>query len=118
VGDACVFGVGFEFAIAGMFLAGAGGGVIRHQEFEDGFSGVEDLFRIGDDLHAGVDRADTGGGQDAAAGFHQAEAADAHGSFVLQVAESGDGDAVHAGGVEDASARGDADGLAVDGEIY
>ncbi len=106
--------MGFEFAISGIDLAGAGRWMIGHQKFEDGLARVENFFGIGGDLHAGFDRANEGSGEDAGTGFDAAEAADTYGSFVLEMAERGDGDAVDARGVEDGGARGEADGLAVD----
>ena len=58
-----------------------------------------------------------GGRKDARAHVHHAHAADADGIFVLLVAKRGNGDAVHARGVEDGRARGHADLAAVDREL-
>jgi hypothetical protein len=62
MGDAGGVGERFEFAITGLLLAGAGGGVVGHEEFEDGLAGAEDFGGLRVDLHAGVDRADARGG--------------------------------------------------------
>ncbi len=91
--------------------------MIGHHELKEGFARAQDFFGIGDDLHAGLDRADARGGEDARAGVHDAEAADADGSLVLQMAKRGDVDAVHARGIEDAGAGGYADGTAVESDV-
>jgi hypothetical protein len=91
--------------------------VIGHHEFQESFARAQDFFRIGDDFHAGLDGADTGGGEDARAGVHDAEAADADRSLVLKVAKRWNVDAVHARGIEDGRASGNADGLTVDVDV-
>jgi len=110
-------GEGFEFAIAGMLLTGAGRRVIGDQQFEKSFARGENLVRVGTDLHAGLDGANAGSAEDARAGIDNAEAANADGSLALQVAESGNRNAVETRGVEDGGAGGNLDGLAVDGEF-
>ncbi len=90
--------------------------MVGHHEFKEGFARSQNFLRIGDDFHAGFDRANAGGGENARAGIHDAKAADANGGLVLKVAKRGYGDAVHARGIEDARAGGDADGLAVEGD--
>jgi hypothetical protein len=91
--------------------------MIGHHELKEGFARAQNFFGIGDDLHAGLDRANAGGGEDARASVHDAKAADADGSLVLQMAEGGDVDAVHARGIEDAGAGGNADGTAVESDV-
>ena len=91
--------------------------MIGHHELKEGFARAQNFFGIGDDLHAGLDRADAGSGEYARAGVHNAEAADADGSLILNVAKRGDVDAVHARGIEDAGAGGHADGLAVESDV-
>src|SRR6267142_6797725 len=56
-------------------------------------------------------------GENARAGVHHAEAADADGCLILQVAKYGDVDAVHARGVENARASGYTDGLVVESDV-
>src|SRR5260370_176545 len=60
---------------------------------------------------------DTGARVLAGSCVHDAEAADADGSLVLQMAKRGDVDAVHARGIEDAGAGGYADGTAVESDV-
>src|SRR5260370_176546 len=60
---------------------------------------------------------DARAGEDARAGVHDAEAADADGSLGLQMAKRGDVDAVQARGIEDAGAGGYADGTAVESDV-
>ena len=67
-------------------------------------------------LHSVFCTADARGGVDTGADVDHADAADADRVFVLLVAEGGDGDAVHARGIEDGGAGGDGHGKAVDGE--
>ena len=90
--------------------------MIGHQQFEKGFARGKNLFRVRADLHARFDGANTRGAEDARASVDDAEAADTDGRLALQVAESGDGNAVKTRGVKDGGARGNLDGLAVDGE--
>ncbi len=111
------FRVRFQFAVAGIPLARARRRAIGHHEFKERVARAQNFFGIGDDFHAGLDRADARSGEDARAGVHDAEAADAHGSLVLQMAKCGDVDAVHARRIEDASAGGHADGLAVESNV-
>jgi len=106
-----------EFAIAGMPLAGAGRRVIGHEEFEKSFARGENFVGAGADHHAGLDGTDAGGAENACAGIDDTEAANADGSLALEMAESGNRDAVKARGVEDGGASGNLDGLAVDGEF-
>jgi hypothetical protein len=91
--------------------------MIGHQEFKEGFARAQNFFRIGDDFHAGLDRPDAGGGENASAGIHYAETADAHGGLILQMAKRGNVDAVHARGIENASASGYANGLTVESDV-
>ena len=116
-GDAGLSGEGFEFAIGGALLAGAGGGMVGHQEFEKSFARGEDFFGAGADLHARFDWTHAGSAEHTRARVHDAKTADADGGLALKMAESRDGDAVDAGGVEHSSAGGNLDGFAVDGEL-
>ena len=117
LGSARRFRERLQFAVAGILLARAKGRVIGHHEFKESFACAQNSFRIGDDFHAGLDRPDAGGGEDARTGVHHAEAADADGGLILQMAKRGDVDAVHARRIEDASAGGYADGLAVESDV-
>src|SRR5205807_9139513 len=74
--------------------------------------------RISGDLQPMLGRANTTSGVDACAHIHHANAAHAHGSLVLQVAERRDKDAVHPGRVEDGGAFGDSDLLTVNRQLY
>ena len=96
LGSARRFRERLQFAVAGILLARARGRVIGHHEFKESFACAQNSFRIGDDFHAGLDRPDAGGGEDARTGVHHAEAADADGGLILQMAKRGDVDAVHA----------------------
>jgi hypothetical protein len=87
--------------------------MIGHQKFEDGFARSQNFVGICNDVHARLDRAHAGGSEDARAGVHNAKAADANRSLVLQVAESGYVDPVHARGIEHARGCGHANGLPV-----
>ena len=115
--DAGVSCVGLQFAIPGVYLTSTGGGMIGHQKFQDGFAGAQNFFGIGRYFHARFDGPNARGGENTSAGVDDAEAADSHGSFVLQMAERGNRDAVDACGIENGSAGGDPDGLAVYGDF-
>jgi hypothetical protein len=91
--------------------------MIGHHEFKENFTCAQNFLGVGDDFHAGLDRPDAGGGENASAGIHYAQAADADGCLILKVAKRGNIDAVHARGIEDARVGGYADGLAVDGDV-
>ena len=91
--------------------------MIGHQQFKKRFARIHYFFRVGDNFHAGFDRADAGGGKYTGPGVHNTEAADADGCLVLKMAKRGDIDAVHARGIENARAGGYADGLAVEGYV-
>jgi hypothetical protein len=91
--------------------------MIGHHEFKEGFACTQNFLGIGDDFHAGLDRPDARGGEDASADVHDAEAADADRGLILQMAKRGDVDVVHARGIEDCRASGYADGLTVESEV-
>jgi len=63
--------------------------MIGHHEFKEGFTCAQNFLGIGDDFHAWLDRPDAGGGENARAGVHHAEAADADGCLILQMAKYG-----------------------------
>ena len=92
--------------------------MIGHQEFEQSFARAQDLFGIGDDLHAGFDRANTRCGKHARTCVHNAKAAHADGRLVLQMAQRRDADPIHARRIENAGARGNAHGFPVDRDVY
>src|SRR2546423_1560775 len=81
--------------ISGILVTCARGRMIGHDEFEKRLASAQNCFRIGDYFHAGFDRTDARGSEDARAGVHHAEATNADGSLILQMAERGDVDAVH-----------------------
>jgi hypothetical protein len=91
--------------------------MIGHHQFKDRFARAQDFFGIGNDLHAGFDRTDAGSGENARAGVNDAEAADADGRLVLQMAKRGNVDAVDACGIEDCRAGRYTDELAVDSDV-
>ncbi len=91
--------------------------MIGHHQLEKSLARSQNFFGIGYDFHARLDQADAGGGQNARAGVHNAQAADAYRCLTLQMAERGNVDAVHACGIEDRCAAGDADSLAVQCDV-
>ncbi len=111
--DAGVFRERFQFAIAGLLLARAGRRMIGHQQFEQRFARAENFWRLRFDFHARLDGAHAGSGEDARAGVDDTQAADSDGSFVLQMAQRGNSNAVDARGVKHACSRRDRNGLAV-----
>src|SRR6266481_5604182 len=106
-----------QFAVAGIQLARARRGMVRHHQFEKRLASAQDFLGIGDNLQARLDGTNAGCGENARASVHDAETANPDGRLILQMAERGDADAVHTRGVEDAGAGGHAGGLAVDGDI-
>jgi len=93
-----------SFAIAGVRLPGARRRVIGHQQFEQRLAGGENFIRIRLHLHVWLDRPDASGAEDARTGIHNAQPANTDGRLALQVAQGGDGDAVHARGIENGGA--------------
>ena len=91
--------------------------MIRHHQFEQRLASSQNFIGIGDHLHARFDGTNAGRGKHACASVHDAEAADADWRLILQMAERGDVDAVHARGVKDASACRHADGLTVNRDV-
>ncbi len=91
--------------------------MVRHHQFEQRLAGAQDFLGIGDHLQAGLDRTNAGCGENARASVHDAEAADPDRRLILQMAERGDADAVHARGVKNARTGGHADGLAVHRDV-
>ena len=105
---------GFEFAITGMLLPRAGTGMVRHQHLDEGAPCFTNFVRGSVHYHARFNRAHAGGREYARADIHHADTADAHGCFVLLMAQGGDGDVVHPGGIEYRGSRGDGNFFAVD----
>ena len=91
--------------------------MIRHHQFEQRLPRAQDFLGIGDDLQAGFDGANARCSENARASVHDAKAADTDRRLILQMAERGDADAVHARGVKDASACRHADGLTVNRDV-
>ena len=91
--------------------------MIRHHQFEQRRAGAQNFFGIGGDLHARFNGANAGGRENPRASVHNAEPADADGRLILQMAECGDVDAVHARGVKYARTARHADGLAVNRDV-
>ena len=91
--------------------------MVRHHQFEKRPASAQNFLRIGDNLQAGLDQTNAGRSENARASVHDAETADPDGRLILQMAERGDADAIHARGVKDAGAGGHADGLAVDRDV-
>ncbi len=91
--------------------------MIRHHQFEQRLARAQNFFGIGDDLQTGLDRSNAGCRENARASVHDAETADPDRRLILQMAERGDVDAVHARGVENARTGGHADGLTVNRDI-
>ena len=92
--------------------------MIRHHQFEQRLPRAQDFLGIGDDLQAGFDGANARCSENARAGVHDAETADPDGRLILQMAERGDVNAVHARGVKNARTGGHADGVAVDRDVH
>ncbi len=67
LGDAFQARQGFKFAVARLALAGAGAGMVRHQQFDQRAARAHDLFGIGGDHHLLFGGAHAGRGQNAAA---------------------------------------------------
>src|SRR6266566_194751 len=93
-----------ELAVARLLLARAGRRMIGQKQLEQSAACALNFLGVGDDLHARLDRPDARGRENTRARVHNAEAADADGRFVLKVAQSGNGDSLHARGVKDAGA--------------
>ena len=91
--------------------------MIGHQQFEKRLARIQHLFGIGRDFHARLDRTNAGGRKNARARVHDAESANAYGRLVLQMTQRGNGDAVHARGVENAGARRHAQSTAVNRDV-
>jgi len=90
--------------------------MVGHQEFDQRVAGGEHAVGRGLNFHSVFCGADAGCGVDTGADVDHTDAADADWVFVLLMAEGGDGDAIHARGIEDGGTGGDDDGEAVDGE--
>ena len=87
--------------------------MIRQKQFQQSFPGLQHFLGIRDHLHARLDRPDTGRGEHARSCIHDAQATNTNGSLVLQMAQRGNRDPVHARGIEDTGARGHAHRLPV-----
>ncbi len=77
----------FQFAIAGVFLPGAGRRMVGHQKFQQRFAGAQNFWRLSFHFQSWLDGPNAGSGEDARAGVHYTQSADAHGSFILQMAQ-------------------------------
>jgi hypothetical protein len=118
VGDAEGFGEDLELTALREAVFGAGGGVVGHEKLDDELAGVLDAGGVGADDHAGLARADAGGGEDAGAfDLDGADAADRHGGHVGVVAEDGDYGPRLAGGLPDRGPLRNRHLAAVDGEL-
>ena len=117
LGDTCGLCQPFEFAISRLFLSRARRGMIGHQQLEQGLARMQDFVRMGDDFHAGFDRAHARSRKDACAGVHNTQAANAHRRLVLQVAQRGNVDAAHPSRLEDRRAVWHAHGFPIDREV-
>ncbi len=118
LGDAFQAGQRFQLAIVRLPLPGAGTGMIGHQHFHQRAAGALHSFGIGVDHHVVFRGPHAGSGQYASLlNIHHADAAHAHGRFVLLMAQSGNRDAVGARGIKNRGAFGDRDLEAVDGEL-
>ena len=91
--------------------------MVRHHQFEQRLAGAQNFFRIADNLQAGLDQSNAGCGENARASVHNAEAADPDRRLILQMAERGNVNAVHARCVKNARTGGHADGLAVNRDV-
>jgi len=90
--------------------------MVGHQEFDQRVAGGEHAVGRGLNFHSVFCGADAGCGVDTGADVDHADAANSDWVFVLLMAEGGDGDAIHARGIEDGGTGGDGHGKAVDGE--
>ena len=84
----------FQFAIAGILLACARCGVIRHQKFQQSPARGQNFLRIRLHLHAGLDRPHTSSAKHTGTGIHYAQPANAHRRLTLQMAKSRNRDAI------------------------
>jgi hypothetical protein len=91
--------------------------MIGHQQLEQRAADVANLVGISGDGHAFFGGPDAGCAQDASTGFDHAQAANAHGGFVLLMAQGRDGDALETRRIEHGCAARHRDGLAVDGQV-
>jgi hypothetical protein len=91
--------------------------VVRHQQLEDHFAVLADLFRGREHLHAVFGGPDAGSLEDFIAAIDRADAAYTDGPLVLRVAQHRNRDAVHASGIEYRSPFLDRDRHVVDREF-
>jgi hypothetical protein len=91
--------------------------MIGHQQFKKSFASGQNLAGLSFHFHSGFDRANAGSGKNACSGVDHAEAAYAHGGFILQVAQRWYRNAGYSRGVENTSPRSHGHGSAIDGDV-
>ena len=91
--------------------------MIGHQQFKKGFAGCQNFEGISFHFHSGFDGTNAGGAKNARSRVDQAEAANAHGSFILQMAQRGYRDAVYSRRVENRRSRRNGHGSTIDGDV-
>ena len=91
--------------------------MVRHEQLEQGVAHVQDVVGGGLHLHSGFYLANARGSVDALADVDYADAANAHRTLILLVAQGRDADPVHACGIEDGGIGGHDDAAVVDGQL-
>ena len=107
----------FQFAIARVQLPGAGRGMVRHQQFDQGVPRALHLLGRRLHRHAGFRLSNAGRGIHALPHIDHAHPAHADRIFILLMAKRGNRDAVDAGRVEDRGPGRDRNLLAIDGQL-
>jgi len=98
-------------------LARARRGMVGHQQFKNSFASGQNLAGLSLHFHSGFDGANAGGAKNACTGVDHAEAAYAHGGFILQVAQRWYRNAGYSRGVENARSGRNRHGSTIDDDV-
>ena len=108
----------FQFTVAGMLLASAGRRMVRHQQFHQHVPSRLHTLGRRLDGHPRLALPDARSRIHALPHVHHANAANAHRSFILLMAQRGDGNSLHASRIENCGSGRHRDALPIDRQLH
>ena len=91
--------------------------MIRHQQFKKGFARGQNFGGASLHFHPGFDGTYAGGTENACSGVDHTQAAYAHGSFILQMAQRGDWNAGYSRRIENTRTSWNGHGSTIDADV-